>query len=172
MIGVTLSSTIDIQRLLEPIPGARPAGESLRYEGTYDRIAEARREDDPGLSQGIYKTRLKRADWEAEEAICVQALETRTKDLQIGGWLLEAWLHLHGFAGVEAGLKLLTGLCENFWDDLYPTLADGALEDRIAPLEWVNYKLSLKLKQIPLTLPNETEQQSYSFADWESACHL
>jgi type VI secretion system protein ImpA len=172
MSGVTLSYTIDVQRLLEPIAGGRPGGESLRYEGTYDRIAEARREDDPALSQGIYKTRLKRADWEADETICVQALETRSKDLQIAGWLLEAWLHLHGFAGVEAGLKLLTGLCANFWDDMYPKLAGGDLEDRIAPIEWLNQKLSLKLKYIPLTLPSEADQQSYSFADWESACHF
>jgi len=172
MSGVTLSHPIDIQHLLEPIAAGRPAGESLRYEGTYDRIAEARREDDPALSQGIYKTRLKRADWEADETICLLALGTRTKDLQIAGWLLEAWLHLYGFTGVEAGLKLLTGLCQNFWDDLYPTLADGDVEDRIAPVEWINHKLSLKLKSIPLTLPSEMDQQSYSFADWESACHF
>jgi type VI secretion system ImpA family protein len=115
---------------------------------------------------------LKRADWQAGETICVQALETRTKDLQIAGWLLEAWLHVHGFPGVEAGLKLLTGLCKNFWDDLYPTLAGGDVEDRIAPIEWINQKLSLKLKQIPLTRPSETAPQSHSFADWESACHF
>lgn len=172
MSVVTISYPIDIQHLLEPIAAGRPAGESLRYEGTYDRIAEARRADDPALSQGIYKTRLKRADWEADETICLLALETRSKDLQIAGWLLEAWLHLHGFAGVEAGLKLLTGLCQNFWADVYPTLAEGDVEDRIAPVEWINHKLSLKLKSIPLTLPSETDGQSYSFADWESACHF
>ena len=45
----TPSQTIDIQELLQPIPGANPAGEPLRYQGTYDRIADARREDDPTL---------------------------------------------------------------------------------------------------------------------------
>jgi type VI secretion system protein ImpA len=53
---------IDVEELLQPIPGDNPAGESLRYQGTYDRIADARREDDPILSQGIYKSNLKRAD--------------------------------------------------------------------------------------------------------------
>jgi len=65
-------------------------------------------------------------------------LERRTKDLQIAGWLLEAWLHLHGFRGVEAGLRLLAGLCENFWNDLYPNLDGDSLESRIAPIEWIN----------------------------------
>src|SRR5215467_11567938 len=132
------TTNIDLQHLLEPISNEQPAGESLRYEGTYDRIQQARREDDPALSQGIYKTKLKRADWEEVAAICVQALETRTKDLQIAGWLLEAWLHLYGVQGAALGLSLLTGLCEKFWAELYPNLEGDNVEDRIAPIEWIN----------------------------------
>ena len=169
---LTSSHQIDVQDLLQPIPGANPAGESLRYQGTYDRIADARREDDPSLSQGIYKSTLKRAEWTTAETICVDALTKRTKDLQIAGWLLEAWLHLHGFAGVTNGLRLLAGLCEQFWDHLYPTLEDGDLEGRIALFDWIEQKLTLKLKQIPLTLPSDAVKQSYSYVDWESACHF
>jgi len=169
---LTSSHQIDVQDLLQPIPGANPAGESLRYQGTYDRIADARREDDPSLSQGIYKSTLKRAEWTTAETICVEALTKRTKDLQIAGWLLEAWLHLHGFAGVTNGLRLLAGLCEQFWDHLYPTLEDGDLEARIALFDWIEQKLTLKLKQIPLTLPSDAVKQSYSYVDWESACHF
>ena len=169
---LTSSHQIDVQDLLQPIPGATPAGESLRYQGTYDRIADARREDDPSLSQGIYKSALKRADWATVEAICVEALTKRSKDLQIAGWLLEAWIHLHGFAGVTNGLRLLAGLCEQFWDHLYPTLEDGDLEGRIAPFDWIEQKLTLKLKQIPLTWPSDAVSQSYSYVDWESACHF
>jgi type VI secretion system ImpA family protein len=171
MSDLTLSY-LDVQGLLDPISAESPAGESLRYEGTYDRIQEARREDDERLSQGIYKTSLKRADWETDEAICVEALEHHTKDLQIAGWLLEASLHLYGFSGVEAGLQLMAGLCQNFWDDLHPNLNGGDLEDRIAPIEWINQKLPLKLKQIALTMPLGRDGRSYSFADWESACHF
>ena len=50
----------NVSSLLAPISEKRPAGESLRYEGTYDRIMEARREDDPSLEQGVWK-RCKRA---------------------------------------------------------------------------------------------------------------
>jgi type VI secretion system protein ImpA len=32
--------------LLNPIPGENPSGASLRYEPVYDKIKEARREDD------------------------------------------------------------------------------------------------------------------------------
>jgi type VI secretion system ImpA family protein len=171
MSDVTFSY-LDVQGLLDPISPEVPAGESLRYEGTYDRIQNARREDDHTLSQGIYQKQLKRANWEEVEALCVEALESRTKDLLIGSWLLEASLHLYGFRGVEAGVQLLAGLCQNFWDDLHPNLDGRDLEDRIAPIEWINQKLPLKLKQIPLTLPRERDDRAYAFVDWESACHF
>jgi type VI secretion system protein ImpA len=172
MNNMSVESLIDLDELLQPIAADNPAGESLRYEGTYDRITYARREDDPALSQGIYKSAVKRADWTTVEAICVEALAKRSKDLQIAGWLLESWLHLYGFAGVTNGLRLLAGLCENFWEDLYPSLEGGDLEGRIAPFDWIEQKLTLKLKQIPLTIPDETTHESYSYIDWESACHF
>ena len=160
---------IDIHGLLQPIPGGNPAGESLRYQGTYDRIAEARRQDDARLSQGIYKSTLKRADWTTVESICIEALTTRTKDLQIAGWLLEAWLHLYGFSGVARGLRLLDGLCTEFWEHVYPSLEGGDLDGRLAPFTWIEEKLSLVLKQIPLTVaPND---EGYAYVDWETACH-
>ncbi len=172
MSVLTLPTQIDVQGLLEPIPGSNPAGESLRYEGTYDRISDARREDDPTLSQGIYKSALKRADWASAEAICVEALTTRTKDLQIAAWLLEAWLHRYGFAGVAKGMTLMAALCEEFWDDVYPGLEHGDFDGRLAPFEWLEQKVSLKLKQIPLTAPDGIGGESYSYVDWESACHF
>jgi type VI secretion system protein ImpA len=160
-----------LDAFLEPIPGTNPAGDSLRYEGTYDRIAEARREDDPTLSQGIYKAALKRADWAKTADICVEALTTRTKDLQIAGWLLEAWLNREGFAGAARGLRVIAGLCEQFWDSVYPRVELGDLEGRLAPFDWIEQKVALKLKQVPLTMPGEMTE-SYSYVDWERACHF
>lgn len=170
MSAVAFSQNIELHDFLEPIPGINPAGQSLRYEGTYDRISEARREDDPTLSQGIYKSTLKRADWATAAGVCVEALTTRTKDLQISGWLLEAWLHLDGFVGVARGLRVMAGLCEQFWDDLYPSLEPGDLDGRLAPFDWIEQKLSLKLKQVPLVTADSGE--TYSYVDWERACHF
>ena len=163
---------VDLEKLLYPISVERPAGESLRYEGTYDRIREARREDERELSQGIYKTEPKRAEWSQVEALCLEALETRSKDLQLAVWLLEAWMHLEGFSGILNGYNLLIGLCESFWDDLYPQLDGDNTEFRIAPLEWVNEKLTVKLKRVAITSPTTGDSKSYSWADWEAACHL
>lgn len=163
---------VDFEKLLQPISDARPSGESLRSDGTYDRINEARREDDASLSRGIYQIELKKADWAAVEEMCLEALETRSKDLLVGAWLLDAWMHLYGFAGVGDGLKLLTALCENFWDTLYPEMNGDDIEGRLAPVVWLNEKLSLRLKLIPVTAPQANDVFPYSYADWESAAHL
>ena len=72
------SAELDIEKFLSPVSAERPAGEPLRYEGTYDRIREARREDDPDLPQGPWKTELRKAQWKLVESICVEALETRS----------------------------------------------------------------------------------------------
>ena len=42
------------------------------------------------------------------------------KDLEIAAWLTEALLRDGGLAGLAAGVGLMAGLVEAFWDELYP----------------------------------------------------
>ena len=172
MSAVKTLEGIDREQLSAPISEENPAGAYLRYEGTYDRIIEARREDDATLTQGIYKTELKKADWREVERICAEALAHRSKDIQIAAWLMEAWMRRRGFAGCRDGLQLLTQLVERYWPVLHPQLEEGDAEKRAGTFVWINEKLSLKLKLIPLTAPQSDDLLSYSLADWEMACHL
>jgi type VI secretion system ImpA family protein len=160
----------DLQRVLQPISPESPTGESLRYDGLYDRIRLWRQEDDPVLQQGVWKTALKKADWPAVERACIQALEEKTKDIQIGSWLAEAWVHLYGFAGLREGFRLLTALCERFWDGLHPQIEDGDLEYRLSPMVWLNERLPTYLKLILITSPQSEDVKPYCWADWELAC--
>jgi len=161
--------SLDIDRYMVPIPGDSPAGEPLRYEGTYDNIQEARKEEPAELPQGIWERELKRASWDQVSKLCLDALENRSKDFQIAAWLVEALICLHGHAGFREGLKLMQALAENFWDDAYPQLEDDDLQGRLAPFIWMNEKVALKLKFVPITSPTSMDSQPYSFADWESA---
>jgi len=171
MAEYTTLVDVDWEELLKPITPECPAGESLRYEGTYDRIQEARRADDPDVPQGIWKTALKKADWPAVEALCLEALAYRSKDLHLAVWLLEAWFHLYGLAGVQQGMALLRELCARFWDTLYPQLEGDDVEFRLAPFAWLNEKLALSFKQLPMTA-SSADVPAYTWADWESALHL
>ena len=172
MREISLAAPCDLDKLLSPISDAHPTGTSLRYEGTYDRIQEARSEDDPLLPQGVWQKDLKKANWDVVQNECLEALENHTKDLHLAVWLLEAWLHLYGFVGVKEGLYLITKLCKHFWDHLYPAPEGEDLEARISPITWMNEKLSFKLKQIPITQPQTGDVASYCWAQWESACYL
>jgi type VI secretion system ImpA family protein len=159
--------------LLLPISEASPAGEDVRYAGPYDRIAEARRAEDPSLPQGVWERGLKKADWDQVISLTRDALIRQSKDVQLGVWFLEAALHRAGFAGVSAGLRLLVGLCRTFWDDLHPRPDGDDWEARLAPFIWLNEKLALELKRIPITRPgSRSDAVPYDIADWEWAERL
>jgi len=136
--------------LLNPIPGDSPSGTNLRYAPVYDKIKEARRQDDDA-PQGEWQRERKVADYKQVIKLAGETLATQTKDLQLAAWLTEAFLHQEGFGGLQQGLGLLRGLIENFWDTLYPEIEDGDLELRSAPLEWVGTRLDDPVRKAPLT---------------------
>jgi type VI secretion system protein ImpA len=136
--------------LLNPIPGDNPSGKSLRYDPVFDKIREARREDDV-LPQGEWSHELKKADYPLVIKLATEALSTKSKDLQVAAWLTEALLFKEQLPGLREGLDLLRGLLENFWDTLYPELEEDDLEFRSAPIAWVGSKLDSAVRRLPLT---------------------
>lgn len=162
----------DMGTLVQPISDLLPSGESLRRGTTYDRIREARREDDPNLAQGVWKTSVKRAEWSDVVKLCLEALQTKSKDLRIASWLCEAWLKVHGPSGAAEGFRLIEGLCDRFWDTLYPLLEEEDLDGRMAPISWINEKVSLELKHLPMTQPNTKDPEVLTWQHWEKASML
>jgi type VI secretion system protein ImpA len=160
------SETVDFESLLSPIPGDSPAGEPLRYAGPYDAIGEARRADDD-LNQGDWQRDVKASDWRRVIELTTEALAKRSKDIQIGAWLLEALVHLHGFAGLRDGCHLLRELIDRFWDGLYPEIEDGDLEARAAPVEWINQNLPGAVKSVPIA--RSGVGQPYGWWHWHES---
>lgn len=174
---MTVSNTASdpaIDPLLAPISEEAPAGVWLRFEPVYDEIKRLRAEEDSGLPQGVWQRELKRADWPAVAALCSEVLTGTSKDLQVAAWLTEAWIHLHGFQGLERGARLLAGLCRGFWPDLHPSLEEGAegSEARLAPIGWAAEKLQLPLKRVPVTMPTGDDAVAYGWKDWEAGLYL
>lgn len=172
--SIPLTST-EWEHLLAPLPSQSPVGEFLLYEGTYDKIKEARREDDTTLTRHEWDTELKKADWPQVRQLCLEALTHRSKDLQIAVWLIEALLHLHGYKGLKTGLQLLIQLSETYWDNLYPPLdeTDEDIDLRISPLQWLNHdKFVLQLGVVPITAPTVGDISAYTFMDRDKALLL
>ncbi len=148
--------------ILNPVPGDNPGGADLRYDPVYDKIKEARREEED-IEQGDWKRERKVADWPLTSKLCEETIATRSKDLQLAAWLTESAIKQRGFTGMLEGLSLIHGLVENFWDHLYPELEDGDAEFRSTPLEWLANQLILLSRELPLT------RDSYSFLKYRES---
>lgn len=164
-------AALDVDALLAPISAEKPAGEWLRFEPLYDDIQKLRQEDDPMLPVGVWQRELKKADWRGVEQVCIDVLTTRSKDLQIAAWLTEAWLHLYGFTGFAAGVRVMAGLCRNFWESVHPPFDPESPDYRLAPVGWLT-RLNVKLQAVPLTVPTPEETSAYAWKEWMSAQHL
>jgi len=149
--------------LLNPIEGPNPSGANLRYDPVYDKIKEARREEDqppPGMTERDRKV--------AENPLVIKLvtdlLTNKTKDLQLAAWLTEALLKQKGFGGLKDGLALCFGLVDKFWDTVFPELEDGDAQSRGAPLGFVGTKLEIPLKLVPVV-----DKASYSLLDYQQS---
>jgi len=152
-----------LDNLLSPVDGPNPGGISLRYDPIYDKIKQARREEDqppPGLTDHDRKV----ADNPTVIKLTTELLATKTKDLQLAAWLTEALLKQNGFAGLKDGLALCSGLIEKFWDTLYPEVEDGDPQARGAPLGFIGTRLDLPLKVVPLV-----QKAAYGFLDYQQS---
>ena len=154
---------IDLEELLQPISEENPSGESLRYAGTYDEIAEARRAD-KDVPQGDWQHELKTADYRKVIELASDALKNKTKDLQIAAWFSEALTKQYGFAGLRDSLKLAAGFQENFWETLFPEIDEGDMEGRANAIEWLDRETALAVKRAPITAG-----EGLSFWDWEES---
>jgi type VI secretion system protein ImpA len=161
-----MKRVIDTDAILAPIPGDNPAGEDLRYSSVYEEIKEARRAED-ALDRGDWQHAVKRADWDRVIKVSIEALTGKTKDLQIAAWLLEALIKTEGFEGLYIGLAIVNGLLRDFWEHVYPVIEEGDLDFRAAPIAFINNKLWLCIKEIPLT--DAAVTSGYFWLKWQES---
>lgn len=156
---------IDTDELLQPVAGGDPCGEDVSFSDKFDRIREARRADDPSLSQGDWQTELKVADWRAVIALASEVLTGESKDLQLAAWLGEALIGRHGFEGAGDAFDVLHGLLEDYWEGVHPMPDGDDLEERASKLAWFNSWGTAGLKKAPLSAGNPY----VALVDWQSS---
>lgn len=136
------SDLLDLEALLAPLEsGDQGVGVDLRddYSATsaYQRLrdarsaarAEERARDAEGDSDGV-----EAAGWREVVAVGVQALASQTKDVEIAAWVTEALVRSDGIQGAAAGARLIAGLCETFWEPMFPQPDEDGLEGRSSPI--------------------------------------
>ena len=163
----------DLAGVLEPLPGPAPAGVPVLYDPVYDAIREARRQDDTSLPTGVWQSEAKRADWAEVTRLCLDVLRTRSKDLQVACWLVEALVYRHGFGAFPPGLRMIGELCRRFWSEgLHPANEGNDFSARFTPLEWLDRKLSVLLCVQAVTRPGKNTESGFSYSDYCNAQRL
>src|ERR1700676_5367179 len=134
----------DLAALLAPAPGDAPAGADLRADSSpqslYFRLRDARAEaraaeramesDDP--------TSVPPPQWRTIRDLAIEAIAGYSKDLEVAAWLTEALVRGDGLVGFSAGVRLMHGLVEGFWDDLFPLPDEDGMATRVGPVAGLN----------------------------------
>ena len=152
----------NLEQLLHPVSAVSPCGEDITFSQELDAIARARQHDDPSLDQGEWVTALKEADWPFVATRCEQLIAARSKDLRVAVWLAEAHAKTRHFRGLGDGYALLAGLCERYWDGLYPPAEEDDQEQRIGNVFWLLSRTPQLLREIPLDRKSTRLNSSHS----------
>src|SRR5690606_17958954 len=103
-----------VDALLAPIAGASKAGDNANYD--------PRHED---LRREVAKLEAPTGGVPAWPRIARGGAELLTrvsKDFLLASYVAWAWFETEGLAGLAAGLRLLEGLIERYWEDGFPPL--------------------------------------------------
>lgn len=167
---------LDLDKLLAPVTEDSPAGNDIRQDTSplskYQAIKTARSAARAAERKGMHDGDLTEADehWRKIIALGPEILATQGKDLEVASWLAEALIRRDGFSGLRDAFKLIHGLIENFWDNLYPMPDEDGMETRTAPLAGLNGEdgegvLIAPIRKVPIT----EGHNPYSFWQYQQA---
>jgi len=111
---------LDVEKLLQPISEAEPAGPNLEYDAAFTALEKAAA-GKPEQQMGGTIVPAEPPDWNAvfEQSL---ALLGRTKDLRVATKLAEAAASRNGMAGFSEAISVVRGLIERHWPVLHPQL--------------------------------------------------
>lgn len=164
----------DIESLLQPINDDSPVGEDLREDRSADSkfyaIKDARNNARTAERNSMFDEDAGSVylEWQPILDMAPEILRDYAKDLEIAAWYTEALIRFEGYAGLRDGFKLLKGLMENFWDDLYPEPDEDGMETKVAPLTGLNGDGGDGTLIMPIKSVLLTEMTSYGeFRYWQ-----
>ncbi len=160
---MTSEEIIPLEQLLAPIAEDNPVGRDIRddtgQDSIYQAIKDARVAARSAERNNMFDNNTSEADshWRRILDLAPDILLTHTKDLEVACWFTEALIRRHGFEGLRDGFKLIEGLIESYWDELYPLPDEDGIETRVAPLTGLNGEGAEGVLITPIRNVNITE---------------
>lgn len=142
---------IEVDALLQPLPELNNAEDDPRDSETYTNLSNE-------VSKLASLTSDSLPNWARIEQLGAEYLTNQSKDYLVASWLAEAWTQRHDFEGVIAGLTLLSGLTERFWDSAVPP-AKRLRGRRNAIAWWTDQVTAWIEKQSEITIDAQISEQ-------------
>jgi len=163
---------IQLHSLLQPISEDNPVGDDIRKDSSpassYYSIKDARNAARAAERNNMFDGNNSEADthWRKILELAPDILQNQTKDLEIASWYTEALVRRHGFQGLRDGFKLIHGLIEQYWDNIYPLPDEDGNETRVASLSGLNGEgaegvLIAPIRNVEITQGHEPGPFSY-----------
>jgi len=187
------AEVIAFEQLLEPIPGDSPSGIELADEASADSVfyqvrgalksardAEQRvrkREliERAAVGKDVagdpsFRDEVAPPDWKLVYDLTTETLATKSKDVWVAAWLIDALTRLHGFAGLRDGFRLTRELCQQYWEDIHPRPDKGGYTRTFSQLNGLaSGALTVPINEIPIT---EGNLGPFRTTDYVDALHL
>jgi len=171
---------MDIDTLLTPISESMPTGADARTEPeitqNYYALKDARTSARAAERSNVFDNNTSEIpEWLTIITQAPQVLCEQTKDLEICSWYAEALVRKEGFSGLRHGFKLIRGLIEQYWDELYPLPDEDGLETRVAPLTGLNGSggegvLIAPIRNVKIT--SASSHESFSLWQYQQALEI
>ncbi len=169
---------IPLENLLFPISEDNPVGNDIRDDPSpispYYSIKDARNAARAAERSNMFDGDSTEADdlWRKILELAPDILQNHAKDLEVASWYTEALIRHHGFQGLRDGFKLIHGLIQQYWDNLYPLPDEDGVETRVASLIGLNGEgadgvLITPIRNVPLT--GGSEPGPFSFWKYQQA---
>ena len=150
---------VELESLLEPIPGDKPGGIDLREDDDPDNIYrrikdarnEARQEETQADETGAGYAEAHRV-WRDVWDQGVEYIKSQAKDLEVAAYMIEASIRLGGFHGLSTALEMTTELVSRFWGELLPVPDEDGIETTVLPISRLNGDvITYPLMRVPIT---------------------
>lgn len=96
-----------------PISADSPAGADAKYEPEYEALTEE-------ISKLSSVSRSEPISWQIVADSGAVILAEKSKDISVAAYMAVALQQTRGAEGLLDGIRLLHGICSNFWDDAFP----------------------------------------------------
>lgn len=160
--------------ITSPIGAECPVGVDLRTDSvlrsTYYEIKDQRNAARTAERQKMNGTQDANPlpCWQAVKKQTMDVLSSKTKDLEIVAWLIEALLRIDGYAGLALGFQIAHEMVTSYWNDIYPGADEDGNATKLTPFVWLNGDDSEGTLAMPMSnVPILTLTSSESIALWQ-----